>query len=150
LARSTKVRENRLARWQCIRVRAHVAAKDARVSTVVIWNSGCSNAAAPMYMNGSTHRWRSSLAGRMTSRTRTPMPTSTRSPARFRSSTGNFDVGHLATYSQDNGGEFARAGVAWLQWQLFDDESAKGKGMFVGKDCGLCKTDWVIEKKNMD
>jgi hypothetical protein len=63
---------------------------------------------------------------------------------------GNLDVGHGGTYGQDNGGEFARVGVAWLRWQLFNDDGPEGGGMFVGPGCGLCNTDWVIEKKNID
>jgi hypothetical protein len=63
---------------------------------------------------------------------------------------GNLDVGHGATYQQDNGGEFGRVGVAFLKWQLFNDDGPEGKGMFVGADCGLCNTDWVIKKKNLD
>lgn len=30
----------------------------------------------------------------------------------------NLPVGHGATYGEDNGGEFARVGVAWLDWWL--------------------------------
>jgi dienelactone hydrolase len=60
----------------------------------------------------------------------------------------NLDVGHGGTYSQPNGGEFGRIAVAWLQWQLKNDETA-GK-MFSGESCGLCKDEkWKFEKKKM-
>lgn len=62
---------------------------------------------------------------------------------------GNLDVGHMATYSQDNGGEFGRVGVAWLKYQLMGDQGPAGAQMFEGPDCGLCSTDWGIRKKNM-
>ena len=63
----------------------------------------------------------------------------------------NAPVGHLATYSQDNGGEFAGVGIGWLKWQLYGDQTAAGKGMFSGADCELCKNSmWTIKKKNLD
>jgi dienelactone hydrolase len=64
----------------------------------------------------------------------------------------NNPVGHLATYSQDNGGEFARVGIGWLKWQLYDDRTEAGKGMFAGADCALCKSGsmWTVKKKNME
>jgi hypothetical protein len=47
-------------------------------------------------------------------------------------------VGHGGTYNEDNGGAFGVAAVAWLKWQLMGDTSAKGKGYFVGANCGIC------------
>lgn len=64
---------------------------------------------------------------------------------------GNTPVGHFATYSQPNGGEFARVGIGWLKWQLYGDESETGGKMFVGKDCELCKNSmWTVQKKMME
>jgi hypothetical protein len=61
------------------------------------------------------------------------------------------DKPHEATYTDDNGGEWGPIVRAWLSWQLKGDEGATtGKGMFIGANCGLCNTDWVIQKKNMD
>lgn len=60
----------------------------------------------------------------------------------------NLPVGHGGTYDQDNGGEYARVGVAWLNWHLKGDESATGRGMFFGNTCGICGTNWTIEHKN--
>lgn len=62
----------------------------------------------------------------------------------------NLPVGHGATYNDDNGGEFARVGVAWLNWHLKGDESNQGKGMFFGANCGICNSEWVIEQKNFE
>ncbi len=57
----------------------------------------------------------------------------------------NLDVGHGATYSQTNGGKFAIGPLAWLQWQLRDDPSARA--MFVGEECGLCTdSDWQLRR----
>ena len=47
-------------------------------------------------------------------------------------------VGHGGTYSEDNGGAFGTAAVAWLKWQLLNDTGRTGKGYFAGTDCGLC------------
>jgi hypothetical protein len=59
----------------------------------------------------------------------------------------NHDVGHGGTYRQANGGEFGKAAVAWLKWQLKDDQAAKK--MFVGSDCGFCSNSaWKIQVKN--
>jgi pimeloyl-ACP methyl ester carboxylesterase len=55
-------------------------------------------------------------------------------------------IGHGGTYSQPNGGEFAKVAVALLEWQLKGNkESAK---MFLGADCGLCQDpNWHVSKK---
>ncbi len=59
-------------------------------------------------------------------------------------------VGHSGTYREDNGGEFGRIAVAWLKWQLFEDNSSSARGLFVGQDCLLCKDPaWRINKKNL-
>jgi hypothetical protein len=58
------------------------------------------------------------------------------------------DVGHYpATFRQPNGGAFAVAVNAWLDWQLKGDQSASE--MFVGSSCGLC-TDpkWTVKFKD--
>jgi hypothetical protein len=57
-------------------------------------------------------------------------------------------VGHGGTYWEPNGGKAAAAVVAWLDWQLRNDQ--KAAKMFVGKDCGLCKDPaWSVEKKKI-
>jgi hypothetical protein len=61
----------------------------------------------------------------------------------------NQNVGHYpGTYRQPNGGAFAIAVTAWLQWQLRGDQAAKK--MFVGADCGLCRdSKWTVATKNL-
>lgn len=61
---------------------------------------------------------------------------------------GSIDVGHGGTFEEPNGGEFGRVGVAWLKWQLMDDQAASA--LFAGVDCGLC-TDprWQVIKKGL-
>jgi hypothetical protein len=41
-------------------------------------------------------------------------------------------------------------GISWLKWHLMNDEGPDAKGLFVGPDCGICKSEWVIKKKNID
>jgi RNA polymerase sigma factor (TIGR02999 family) len=59
------------------------------------------------------------------------------------------DVGHYpATFRQPNGGAFAVAVNAWLDWHLKSDRVASK--MFVGPDCGLCSgTKWNVQMKNV-
>ncbi len=57
----------------------------------------------------------------------------------------NLAVGHGGTFQLANGGDWARMGVAWLDWQLKKD--AKAARWFVGKDCGLCAdAKWTISR----
>jgi hypothetical protein len=59
-------------------------------------------------------------------------------------------VGHGGTYNEDNGGPFGVAAVAWLKWQLMNDTSAKGKGYFVGPNCGICADEkWQKASRTM-
>jgi hypothetical protein len=61
----------------------------------------------------------------------------------------NQNVGHYpGTYREPNGGAFAIAVTAWLQWQLKADASARK--MFFGADCGLCRdSKWTVATKNL-
>ena len=57
-------------------------------------------------------------------------------------------VGHGGTYSQPNGGDFARVAVAMLKWQL-KGEKEQSK-MFVGANCGLCQeAGWHVATKGI-
>jgi dienelactone hydrolase len=57
-------------------------------------------------------------------------------------------VSHGGTYSQPNGGDFARVAVAMLNWQL-KGEKEQSK-MFVGANCGLCQeAGWHVATKGI-
>lgn len=57
-------------------------------------------------------------------------------------------VSHGGTYSQPNGGDFARVAVAMLNWQLKGDKEASK--MFVGANCGLCQdSQWHVSTKGL-
>jgi len=60
----------------------------------------------------------------------------------------NLNVGHGGTYSRPHGGEFAKVATAWLQWQLRGDKEAAR--MFVGDPCGLANIEgWKVGKKKI-
>ncbi len=57
-------------------------------------------------------------------------------------------VGHGGTYSQPNGGEFAKVAVAMLKWQFHGDTAASK--MFVGENCGFCQDPkWHVSTKGI-
>jgi hypothetical protein len=61
----------------------------------------------------------------------------------------NIDKGHGGTYWEPNGGVAAKVVVNWLNWQLRGDAAA-GR-MFRGKDCGLCRDPaWRLQTKGLD
>jgi dienelactone hydrolase len=58
----------------------------------------------------------------------------------------NLPVGHGGTFRLTNGGDWARIGVAWLDWQLKGDPQAAR--WFVGTDCRLCTSyGWSVQRK---
>lgn len=61
----------------------------------------------------------------------------------------NLPTGHQGTYNDDNGGEFARVAIAWLDWWLKGDQSDSGRGQFLGDNCGICGN-WTIERKGFE
>ena len=58
----------------------------------------------------------------------------------------NLPVGHGGTFALANGGDWARVGAQWLDWQLRGDADA-GR-TFTGDACRLCTTyGWSVERK---
>ena len=56
--------------------------------------------------------------------------------------------GHSGTYSHANGGEFANIAVAWLRWQLKGDKDSAKE--FTGAACSLCKDpNWTVVRKGL-
>jgi hypothetical protein len=124
------------------------ASKDKRLSTVIIFNSGLferdqaiySGLHAPMayFIGGSSDIAFDQAEADVKAISTVPL------------FYGNLDVGHFATWAQDNAGEFGRVGVSWLKWKLMADPAAEK--MFAGPDCELCKPPsmWKVAKKMMD
>ena len=62
---------------------------------------------------------------------------------------GEYGVGHGGTFLQPNGGVYAEVALAWLNWHLKDDQTARA--MFSGESCGLCtRPHWKVYRKQMD
>jgi dienelactone hydrolase len=58
----------------------------------------------------------------------------------------NLPVGHGGTFRLANGGDWARVGTAWLDWQLKGDRQAAR--WFVGTGCRLCTSfGWTVQRK---
>jgi dienelactone hydrolase len=55
---------------------------------------------------------------------------------------------HIGPFTSARGGEYGRAGVAWLRWQLADDPAFRG--WFVGSDCRLCASPWTAMQRDLD
>ena len=140
--------------WSCGGVQALQVAKDPRVKTLVIHNSGILNS-GPTNMTGTS-------AGKEVLLTlHTPViyieggPTDIayengmddfKRIAHVPAAVANLPVGHGGTFNEPNGGAAASVAVSWLDWQLRGDaQSAK---RFVGDDCGLCKdAQWSLQRK---
>jgi hypothetical protein len=140
--------------WSCGGVQALQVAKDPRVKTLVIHNSGVLN-------NGPTTMTDISVGKEVLQALHTPVIYIEGGPKDIAYENGmddfkrithvpaaiaNLPVGHGGTFNEPNGGAAASVAVSWLNWQLRGDaQSAK---RFVGEDCGLCKdTQWSLERK---
>jgi dienelactone hydrolase len=146
-----------VAGQSCGGLQAIEASFDPRVTTTLVCNSGVlntSSGAPNMPVNTSKD---------MLAKLHTPMfymiggpkdiayPNATDDFARIEKVPAvmmNLDVGHGGTYREANGGEFGKAAVAWLRWQLKGEQAAKK--MFTGADCGFCSgSAWKVEVKNL-
>jgi hypothetical protein len=110
------------------------AASDARIKSLILWNSGNSN--AKPFLNVSGDR---DIAGTVAS-VRSGVDGATQPGAWVWHhqvlQTGGSFTGHLVLMEQPD--RVWEMTVAWWNWQLKGDQGAMGKGMFVGPSCGLC------------
>ncbi len=61
---------------------------------------------------------------------------------------GELPVGHGGTFSEPDGGEWARVSTRWLDWQLKADADASWD--FAGPDCRLCADErWTVVQKQL-
>ncbi len=132
----------------CGGLMAYAAAADPRVTNVVAWNSGLMAADQKTY--GALHAPMAIFDGGSDDiaykNGLNDYNNITSIPLLF----ANYPYGHMNWYNEINGGEFGKAGVAWLKWQMFGEEGPTGKGMFLGTSCGLCgDAKWTIQSKNM-
>ena len=140
--------------WSCGGVQALQVAKDPRVKTLVIHNSGLLNA-GPTTMTGTSVGKDALLT------LHTPVIYIEGGPKDIAYENGmddfkrishvpaaiaNLPVGHGGTFNEPNGGAAASVAVSWLDWQLRGDASSAKR--FVGDDCGLCNdAQWSLQRK---
>ena len=144
--------------YSCGGLQALEIAKDARIKTLVIMNSGIFNPGTGSAIPGMNPQ-KSLLE---TLHTPTIYILGGETDIAYPNGTDDFKridkvpvflgnvlkVGHGGTYWEPNGGKAAAAVVAWLDWQLRNDQ--KAAKTFVGKDCGLCTDSaWSVEKKKI-
>ncbi len=144
--------------YSCGGLQALEIAKDARIKTLVIMNSGIFSSGTVSAIPGMNPQ-KSLLE---TLHTPTLYILGGETDIAYPNGTDDFKridkvpvflgnvlkVGHGGTYWEPNGGKAAAAVVAWLDWQLRNDR--KAAKTFVGKDCGLCTDSaWSVEKKKI-
>lgn len=131
------------------------AAADPRIRTAVIYDSGIYN--VPHDVPGRLHLDKSDLR-----KLHTPVAYVLGGPTDIAYENGdddvkriehvpvfyaNMNVGHGGTFQLANGGDWAKLGVAWLDWQLKHDKAASRQ--FTGNPCGLCSDPrWTIQRKH--
>jgi hypothetical protein len=142
----------------CGGVQAIEVAPDPRITTAMIWNSGLFP--KPTKMAGGKSMSKDDLES-----FHTPVAyiSGDAQDIAFANANDDFEhissipifrayergIGHGGTYRQPNGGEFSGVAVAWLNWQLKNDQRASL--LFKGVDCGLCVNPrWVVQKKKID
>lgn len=112
------------------------AAPDARVTTAVLFNSGLFTRDQPLY--DSLHAPLAIFDGGpddpASENARADVAAIDNVPIFF----ANDKRGHGSYLWDDNAGEAGKVGVAWFSWFLLGEKGPKGKGMFVGDDCGMC------------
>jgi hypothetical protein len=140
--------------YSCGGVQALANAKDPRVATMVIMNSG-------LFVNGPTRMGGIETGKELLADLHTPTLYILGGPTDIAYANGmddfakishvpvavaNIETGHGGTYWEPNGGAAAQVAVRWLDWRLRGDAAA-GRA-FLGAQCGLC-TDpkWKLETK---
>ncbi len=142
--------------WSCGGLQALVAAKDPRVKTVVMHNTGVLNDGPNRTIPGMD------LTKDALANFHTPVIYILGGPkdiaylngmddfqriANVPVAVASLPVGHGGTFQEPNGGAAASVAVSWLDWQLRGDATAARR--FVGDACGLCRdADWTFERRN--
>lgn len=146
-----------VAGMSCGGIQAYQAAPDARVSTVMICNSGLFSSGGggmggmPNLPKSHLEKVHGSIIFILGGESDMAYPNGMDDFAKLEkipAFASNLGVGHGGTYMQPHGGDFAKVATAWLQWQLKADADAAK--MFEGEPCGVAKMEgWSIQKKNI-
>jgi hypothetical protein len=140
--------------WSCGGLQALEVARDPRVKTLVLHNTGVLN-------SGSSAIPGMNVGKEVLQTLHTPTiyilggPTDIAYPNGMDDFTrishvpvavASLPVGHGGTFNEPNGGAAASVAVSWLNWQLRGDQQSGLR--FVGDNCGLCQdTQWTFERK---
>ena len=140
--------------WSCGGLQAIAIAKDPRIATVIVMNSGVFNEGNPIAglkvdksmladLHGSVLYVMGGPSDIAYANGRDDYGRISHIPAAY----VDIPVGHGGTYMEPNGGIGAEIVTAWLNWRLKDDQAAAGK--FQGEACGYCADKRIVyEHKN--
>jgi hypothetical protein len=110
-------------------------AADPRVKSVIFWNSGASNDKPFLNVSGDEDVGGGTVAALKSSTDAATKPGAWIYYHKVLAN-GGMNTGHLLLMEQPE--RVTDLALAWWKWQLLGDQEAKK--MFVGADCGLCKT----------
>ncbi|MET8258673.1 cellulose binding domain-containing protein [Micromonospora sp. NPDC005205] len=136
-----------VAGFSCGGLEAYAVSNDPRVTTTGIFSSGLLNDADDYQLRRLTKPIAYFVGGPSDIAYPNAMDDWGKLPAGLPAFMGNLNVGHGGTYDQANGGEFGRVATLYFKWRLKGDTTA-GR-TFVGTDCGLCRTQWTVQQKNL-
>ncbi|MFI6240254.1 cellulose binding domain-containing protein [Micromonospora sp. NPDC050795] len=136
-----------VAGFSCGGLEAYAVSNDPRVTTTGIFSSGLLNDADDYQLRRLTKPIAYFVGGPSDIAYPNAMDDWGKLPAGLPAFMGNLNVGHGGTYDQANGGEFGRVATLYFKWRLKGDTTA-GR-TFVGADCGLCRTQWSVQQKNL-
>ena len=139
--------------WSCGGLQALAVAKDPRVKTLVLHNTGVFNEGQSISgldvrkdVLQTLHTPAIYILGGPTDIAYANGMDDFNRIAHVPVAVANLPVGHGGTFNQPDGGAAASVAVSWLDWQLRGDtRSAK---RFAGEDCGLCQdSQWSLQRK---
>ncbi|MEU5903109.1 cellulose binding domain-containing protein [Micromonospora sp. NPDC047467] len=136
-----------VAGFSCGGLEAYAVSGDPRVTTTGIFSSGLLNDADDYQLRRLTKPIAYFVGGPSDIAYPNAMDDWGKLPSGLPAFMGNLNVGHGGTYDQTNGGEFGRVAVLYFKWRLKGDTTAGGN--FVGANCGLCRTQWTVQQKNL-
>ncbi|MCG5444542.1 cellulose binding domain-containing protein [Micromonospora sp. NIE79] len=136
-----------VAGFSCGGLEAYAVSNDPRVTTTGIFSSGLLNDADDYQLRRLTKPIAYFVGGPSDIAYPNAMDDWGKLPAGLPAFMGNLNVGHGGTYDQANGGEFGRVATLYFTWRLKGDTTA-GRN-FVGADCGLCRSQWSVQQKNL-